>query len=136
MAKRLIKRYENRKMYDKKGGKYVSLEQVAQLIREGEQIRVVDNATRRDITSQTLTQIILEEGKQGKNPLSSDTLHEIIRRGGSFFEESVKLVRTRLDSWVPEPISRLVNGPRDFDALQKRIDELEKQVKGLHNKTE
>ncbi|HKI44668.1 MAG TPA: polyhydroxyalkanoate synthesis regulator DNA-binding domain-containing protein [Balneolales bacterium] len=135
MAKHLIKRYENRKLYDKEGGKYISLEEIAQLIREGEQIRVVDNATRRDITSQTLTQIILKEGKQGKNPLSSDVLHEIIRRGGSFFEESVKLVRTRLDSWVPEPISRLVNGSRDFDALQRRIEELEKQVKGLHNTT-
>ena len=134
MPKRLIKRYDNRKLYDKQDGKYISHEEIAQLIRKGEQIRVIDNATRRDITSQTLTQIILEEGKHGKNLLSSDMLHEIIRRGGSFLEESVKLVRTRLDSWVPEPISRLVNGTRDFDALQKRIEELEKQVKGLHNK--
>jgi len=133
MTKRLIKRYENRKLYDKKGGKYISLEEIAELIKGGEQIRVIDNATRRDITSQTLTLIILEEGKRGKNLLSSDTLHEIIRRGGSFLEESVKLVRTRLDSWVPEPISRLVNGTKDFEILQKRIEELEEQVNNLHN---
>ena len=79
MARR-IKRYENRKLYDTETSEYVSLSDIADLVRSGETVEVVDNATGGDITAQTLTQIILEEGKNGRATISSDLLHALLRR--------------------------------------------------------
>ncbi|HEU4557441.1 MAG TPA: polyhydroxyalkanoate synthesis regulator DNA-binding domain-containing protein, partial [Longimicrobium sp.] len=66
---RIIKRYGNRKLYDVQASEYVSLDQVAAIIRGGETVEVVDNVTGEDITAQTLTQIVLEEGTRGKSVL-------------------------------------------------------------------
>ena len=62
---RLIKRYESRKLYDTEESRYVSLDEISTWIRAGQEVRVMDNATNNDVTSQTLTQIILEEGRKG-----------------------------------------------------------------------
>jgi polyhydroxyalkanoate synthesis repressor PhaR len=61
---RLIKRYESRKLYDTEESRYVSLEEISQWIRDGQEVQVVDNASGADVTSQTLTQIILDEGRR------------------------------------------------------------------------
>src|SRR3982750_502808 len=62
---RLIKRYESRKLYDTEESRYVSLDEISGWIRQGQEVRVQDNATNNDVTSQTLTQIILDEGRKG-----------------------------------------------------------------------
>ena len=62
---RLIKRYESRKLYDTEESRYVSLEEVAEWVRAGQEVRVIDNASSGDVTAQTLTQIILDEGRKG-----------------------------------------------------------------------
>ncbi len=66
---RVIKRYGNRKLYDVQASEYVSLDQVAALIRSGATVEVVDNVTGEDITAQTLTQIVLDKGKRGRSIL-------------------------------------------------------------------
>jgi polyhydroxyalkanoate synthesis repressor PhaR len=77
---RLIRRYGNRKLYDTRESRYVTLEQLAQLVRQGEEIRVVDANTDRDLTSVKLAQIIFEEEKRaGRLPV--DQLRQIIREG-------------------------------------------------------
>ncbi len=63
---RLIKRYESRKLYDTEESRYVSLEEIAGWVRQGQEVQVVDNATGADVTSQTLTQIILDEGRRAR----------------------------------------------------------------------
>ena len=50
---RIIKRYQNRKLYDTHQSCYVTLEEIAQIIREGNEIKVIDNKTKNDITTQT-----------------------------------------------------------------------------------
>ncbi len=62
---RTIRRYPNRKMYDTQESHYVNLQQIADLIRGGEEIRVIDKASHRDLTAATLCQIIFEETKRG-----------------------------------------------------------------------
>jgi polyhydroxyalkanoate synthesis repressor PhaR len=54
----LIKRYANRKLYDTQAGQYVTLEELAEFIRRGEDITVRDHATGRDLTSLTLMQVL------------------------------------------------------------------------------
>lgn len=77
---RVIKRYSNRKLYDTHDSRYVTLEQLAELVRQGEEIRVVDKATEKDLTSATLAQIIFEEEKKmPKLPVQG--LRDIIRGG-------------------------------------------------------
>lgn len=66
---RVIKRYPNRKLYDADARAYVSLEEIAALVRDGETVQVLDHATGDDITAQTLTQVILDEGRRGTSLL-------------------------------------------------------------------
>ena len=54
---RIVKRYANRKLYDTERSRYVTLEQIAEMIRTGEDVRIVDNASKEDLTSITLTQM-------------------------------------------------------------------------------
>ena len=55
---RIIKRYSNRKLYDTRGSSYVTLLQIAEMIRDGEDVQIIDNATKEDKTDVTLALII------------------------------------------------------------------------------
>ncbi len=62
--RRVIKRYSNRKLYDTKDSRYVTLLQIAEMVRGGEEVQIIDNNTKEDLTEITLAQIIYEEQKQ------------------------------------------------------------------------
>ena len=62
--RRVIKRYSNRKLYDTKDSRYVTLLQIAEMVRSGEEVQIIDNNTKEDLTEVTLAQIIYEEQKQ------------------------------------------------------------------------
>lgn len=80
-----IKRYQNRKLYDTHESSYVTLDEIAKMIKNGEDIRVIDNKTKNDITSATLTQLLYESERKAKTQPSVELLKEIIRNGdGSF----------------------------------------------------
>lgn len=85
---KLVKRYANRKLYDTQRSCYVTLEEIAQMIRHGEDVRIVDNKTKEDLTSVTLAQIIFEsEKKLSRMPLS--LLRGLIQSGGDAISELV-----------------------------------------------
>jgi polyhydroxyalkanoate synthesis repressor PhaR len=133
---RVIKRYENRKLYDAQDRKYVSLNDIAALIREGVDVQIIDNATEADITAQTLTQVIFEEGKQGRNPLSSEILHDAIRWSNNLLDDSLKQVRHGLDQIMPASLSKLFGKEKtdDISELKKRIESLENIILSLGEK--
>ena len=82
---KVIKRYQNRKLYDTHESSYVTLDEIAKMIKGGEDLRVIDNKTKNDITAATLTQLLYESEKKAKTQPSIDLLKEIIRHGdGSF----------------------------------------------------
>ena len=84
-ARRVIKRYSNRKLYDTKDSKYVTLLEIADQIRAGEDIQVIDNATKEDKTEVTLALIISEELKTQPRGIPQSTLKTLIReRGGKW----------------------------------------------------
>ncbi len=79
---KVIKRYTNRKLYDTEESRYVTLEEIGEMVRGGTEVRIIDNRTKEDITSVTLAQIIFEEEKrEGQMPLG--VLRKIIQDGGS-----------------------------------------------------
>ena len=125
---RLIKRYESRKLYDTEESRYVSLDEIAAWVREGQEIRVVDNATEADVTSQTLTQIILEEGRKGTSLLPSDLLHELVRMGERAVETGRERVQHGVDRLVQASVDRV--GPlrrarEEMTQLRTQLEQLE-----------
>jgi len=77
---RTIKRYSNRKLYDTKESHYVTLAQVATMIRAGDDVQVLHHDTGQDLTGATLCQIIFEEVKQG-SAMPVQELRKIIVSG-------------------------------------------------------
>jgi len=82
----LIKRYPNRKLYDTEAKRYVTLDDIAVMVREERDVRVLDHETGEDVTSLTLTQIILEQEKKSSGYLSRSLLTNLIRSGESALE--------------------------------------------------
>jgi polyhydroxyalkanoate synthesis repressor PhaR len=78
----VIKRYPNRKLYDTDAKQYVTLDGIADLIRAGNEVTVVDHASGEDMTALTLTQIILEQEKKQSGLLPRSVLAGLIQAGG------------------------------------------------------
>ncbi len=89
---KIIKRYQNRKLYDTQQSCYVTLDDIAKMIRASEEVMVIDNKTKNDITAATLTQIIFEAEKKASQYAPLFTLREIIQNGnGSISNYLAKL---------------------------------------------
>ncbi|EFK11141.1 putative polyhydroxyalkanoate synthesis repressor PhaR [delta proteobacterium NaphS2] len=83
----LIKKYANRRLYDTEKSNYITLDQVAEMIRKGRQVEVVDAKTREDVTAFILTQIILEAARKKDALLPAPLLHLIIQYGGNILQD-------------------------------------------------
>jgi polyhydroxyalkanoate synthesis regulator phasin len=143
----IIKKYANRKLYDTRTSSYITLEGIAGLVRDGHEIRVVDRETGQDLTQVTLSQIVLSEEKRGplrmvdggalqergqalldyvRKTLNvpSDLVNEMERRRGNL--EGV------IDEAIEQALHRLrIPSHTDIDKINKRLDKLSAQVKGL-----
>lgn len=87
-SRRTIKRYSNRKLYDTRQSRYVTLLQIAEMVRAGEDVQIIDNATKEDKTDVTLALIISEELKAKPRAIPLATLKALIRhRGGKLLTQ-------------------------------------------------
>ena len=98
---KIIKRYTNRKLYDTVESRYVTLDEISEMIKAGSEVRIIDNRSKEDLTSVTLAQIIFEEEKKrSKMPLGM--LRDIIRHSGEsltgFLQTSVGQAGQKLAS--------------------------------------
>jgi len=131
---RLIKRYESRKLYDTEESRYVSLDEIAGWVRGGQEVRVVDNATGSDVTSQTLTQIILDEGRRGTSFLPSELLHDLVRMGERAVNSGLEQVQHGVDRLVQVSMDRLAPVRRareEMSSLRARLEQLETSLADL-----
>ena len=87
---KIIKRYQNRKLYDTQDSCYVTLEDICDMIKQGDDVQIIDNSTKEDLTSVTLAQIILEEEKKQKGLLPLNAFKQIIQSGGEVIKEFVQ----------------------------------------------
>lgn len=90
---RTIKRYANRKLYDTEESHYVSLQDILRLVREGDDIEVIDSRTGEDLTSVTLAQAMAEEEKTEGSGLPLETFKELIKRGSKSLDEIMRKSR-------------------------------------------
>lgn len=109
-VRRVIKRYSNRKLYDTRQSRYVTLLHIAEMVRAGEDVQIIDNATKEDKTESTLALILSEELKTQPRAVPLGTLRELIQ------ERREKLLSQLRDG----PIGRLLPGgtePKDGGEL-------------------
>jgi polyhydroxyalkanoate synthesis repressor PhaR len=123
---RIIKRYANRKLYDTEHSRYVTLDQISEMIRNGDDVKIVDNKTKEDLTTVTLAQIIFEEEKKQRSFLPLAAMRNIIQSGGEWFAEAQRRVQSilpgkRKDETPAEPLpGDDTTEPTDETALKKR----------------
>jgi len=121
---KIIKRYQNRKLYDTDASCYVTLDEIAEMIQQGEDVVVVDNRNQKDITAATLTQIIFEKQKRSDSPVPLSTLRHIIQHGDGSFSGYLS---KGSDQNQMDVIRTLEGQVRD---LTSKIDQLEKDRGG------
>lgn len=85
-----IKKYANRKMYDTTDKRYISMTQLADLIKSGEEITVVDNRTGEDLTAAVVSQLIGREKKDSDKIVSSRVLMQLLRKGSGTLTDYAK----------------------------------------------
>ena len=127
---RLIKRYESRKLYDTEESRYVSLDEISTWIRAGQEVRVMDNATNNDVTSQTLTQIILEEGRKGTSFLPSELLHDLVRIGERAVSNGMEQVQHGVDRLI-DRLGPVRKAREEMSSLRARLEQLETSLSEL-----
>ncbi len=146
----LIKKYANRKLYDTRTSHYITLEGIADLVRDGHTVQVVDRDSGQDLTQVTLSQIVLSEEKRGPARLmdaGADALHDrgqalldYVRKTLNVPGDLVGQVERRrgdVEAMVDDAIERALRRLRipsrhDMDSINKRLDELTAELKKLN----
>jgi polyhydroxyalkanoate synthesis repressor PhaR len=123
---KIIKRYQNRKLYDTQQSCYVTLDDIAKMIRTNEDVMVIDNKTKNDITAATLTQIIFEAEKKASQYAPLFTLREIIQNAnGSISSYLAKLGAFPRDYAKTEPVvaHTAMNGEKaSYDDMKQTLE--------------
>ena len=113
-----IKKYGNRRLYDTAGSRYVNLEAIASLIREGKEVQIVDAKTGQDLTRVTLTQIITEDAKDKPTGLPLELLRQLIIASDEVRQEFVMwYLKSAFDSYQ-----------KVQDAVQNRLGEVQSAI--------
>ena len=114
----VIKKYGNRRLYDTAGSRYVNLDDIAALIREGTDLKVVDAKTGHDLTRVTLTQIITEDAKGKPTGLPLDLLRQLIMASDEVRQEFVMwYLKSAFDTYQ-----------KMQDAVQSRLGEVQSAI--------
>jgi polyhydroxyalkanoate synthesis repressor PhaR len=120
----LIKRYANRKLYNTESSRYITLKGISELLKEGREVKVVDNESGQDITPIVLSQILVDDQRQRSDSASGvpgSVLSELIARGGDaiygVLRRSMDDVQDNLSD-VRENVRRWINAPRELDSSE------------------
>jgi polyhydroxyalkanoate synthesis repressor PhaR len=138
----LIKKYANRKLYDTRTSRYITLEGIAELVRDGHEIKVVDRSNGHDLTQVTLSQIVLSREKRGPGEAIQEggqTLLDYVRRTlnvPSDIRHQMEKRREDLEERADETIERALQRLRipthtDIDRINARLDRISAQLKTI-----
>ena len=150
MKEIVIKRYPNRKLYDTNASRYVTLEDIAQMIKKGDEVRVLDNKTKKDLTALTLAQILYEQEKRDRSILPLSTLKQILRSSGEQIGnladivtgaagglgKGIEDIQSRVDNrieWFKEGVTNARKLRKELAELEGRLKAIEERVHRLDN---
>ena len=102
---RIIKRYQNRKLYDTHQSCYVTLEEIAQIVREGHEIVVIDNRTKNDITYNTQIQLLFDQERKSDKVGDTELLKRVIRSSEGTFTGYIKELEASKDEEADESLA-------------------------------
>lgn len=134
---KIIKRYQNRKLYDTSDSCYVTLEDISEMIKQGEEVQIIDNTTKEDLTSVTLAQIIFEEQKKKTHVLPLGTFRQIIQGGGEAIKDLVQRGAKELSyvrEFVDDKVKPAVENIQSIPAVHAEIEMLKKKIESLERK--
>jgi len=114
----VIKKYRNRRLYDTASSRYLTLDDIAGLIRQGKEVKVVDAKTGQDLTRVTLTQIITEDAKDKPTGLPLELLRQLIIASDEVRQEFIMwYLKSAFDTYS-----------KVQDALQSRLGEVQAAI--------
>src|SRR6478752_8572649 len=117
-AEIVIKKYGNRRLYDTAGSRYVNLDDLAQHVRAGREVRVVDAKTGQDLTRVTLTQIITEDAKDKPTGLPLELLRQLVIASDEVRQEFLMwYLKSAFDTYQ-----------KVQDAVQSRLGEVQSAI--------
>jgi polyhydroxyalkanoate synthesis repressor PhaR len=128
----LIKKYGNRRLYDTRRSRYITLEELTEFVALGEEVRVTDAKTAEDLTKRVLTRIILrEEERRRLNLLPLGFLRQLIQNRGNASVEDFYQKYLTLSLEVFMKGQRELERPpsREIDEMRSRIDNLEAKLR-------
>ena len=110
---RLIKRYANRKLYDTSESRYVKLEEIADMVDRGEEVKIIDNETKEDITRISLAQILVRRGRKGSLGDSMTSLRDLVVNTGEQISKRISDPVTTLKTSVEDSVQKLLKPVRN-----------------------
>lgn len=129
---KIIKRYSNRKLYDTEQSTYITLDEIAEMVKDGEDVRIIDNSTKEDLTHVTLAQIIFEQEKAHKRLLPLASLRYIIQQSGEDIMQRIQAPVNKFQDEVKRKADALEEGGkaiRDFiESTQDSLDEMQARM--------
>lgn len=128
---KIIKRYPNRKLYDTDRSTYVTLDEIEQMVKDGEDVKIIDNQSGEDITTVTLAHIIFEQEKSKNRMLPLSALRGIIQSGEDFITRLQQPVTQFRDEFRrrAEAIEESGKAVRDFiESTQRSVDEMQRRM--------
>ncbi len=134
---KVIKRYTNRKLYDTVESRYVTLDEIAQMIKAGAEVKIIDNRSKEDLTSVTLAQIIFEEEKK-RSQMPLGVLREIIRHGGEavagFYQEKAGNLQEKAGNIAGKVAERVTELKTKTESIRDDFSEKVRGVTGIFRK--
>ncbi len=128
--RRVIKRYSNRKLYDTRDSRYVTLQQIGEMVRAGEEVQIIDNKTKEDKTEVTLALILSEGLKSEPRSVPLATLRDLIQERGEKLWSSLREGPIgRLIPGAPGEGEVAVEAPPEPKVEEKRADDKDKDKK-------
>ncbi len=151
----VIKKYENRRLYDTANSRYINLDEVAEMVRSGIDVQVMDAATGEDLTRVVLAQIIVDSAKEPGSAFPLDMLRQMVMATGRASQETMlKYMKSMFDMYQsayrpyvapmnPFEFFRAMTGSRPEDAPQPApppasnpdpsVEELKRRLEELEN---
>ncbi len=118
---RIIKRYQNRKLYDTFQSCYVTLEEIAQIIRDGHKIQVIDNRNLNDITYITQIQLLFDQERKSTAAGDVMMLERVIKSDEGTLTGYIKMLEEKLLNSYSDVVSNSANTKVELQAESSTI---------------
>jgi polyhydroxyalkanoate synthesis repressor PhaR len=137
MSMHVIKKYANRKMYDTDDKRYISMVQLSELIKNGDEVMIIDNRTGQDITAAIVSQLIGRDNQEKDKAVSSQLLMQLLRKGGGTLTDYAKKYVSLWQgafNMAEDEVSQLVNRlVKNKEISIAEAGKLKKEIIGYSN---